>query len=136
MPDEPPPPPSLYVSPIPHSPLHPPCSARPSTTEDSFDLYYGLYKYNPMARTQLDRLEASFATIRSRLDECEAAEAVAAAKGAAAAQRDAAPPVADAPPPPASACNGGATADAAAAATAADTPAEGAPAKEVVGAAI
>lgn len=92
-----------------------------------------------MARTQLDRLEASFAAIRSRLDACEAAEADVAAQGAAAAKHDAAPPVADAPPPPASACNGGTAADAAAAAattaTTADTPAEGAP-KETVGAAV
>lgn len=110
-----------------------------TTIKDSFDLYYGLYKYNPMARAQLDRLEASFAAIRSRLDACEAAEADVAAQGAAAAKHDAAPPVADAPPPPASACNGGTAADAAAAAattaTTADTPAEGAP-KETVGAAV
>lgn len=51
----------------------------PRSTEDSFDLYYGLYKYNPAARTELDRLEASFAAIRAKLEACEAAEAAQAA---------------------------------------------------------
>lgn len=88
-----------------------------------------------MARAQLDRLEASFGAIRSRLDECEAAEAAAAAKGAAAEQRDVPTPVADTPPRPASACNGGTTGgDAAAAAT--STTAEGARAGDAVGAAV
>jgi len=58
-------------------------AAPPRPTEDSFDLYYGLYKYNPAARTELDRLEASFAAIRARLDACEAAETADAAAAAA-----------------------------------------------------
>lgn len=126
----------------------PPCLCWPLHAEDSFDLYYGLYKYNPMARTQLDRLEASFAAIRTRLNECEAAEAAAANGRPAVAdkRKTAAPSVTDAPPP-ASACNGGAagaadtTAAAAAAAgvaaaASADTLVDGARAGEVVGAAV
>jgi len=97
----------------------------PLPTEDSFDLYYGLYKYNPAARTELDRLEASFAAIRARLDACEAAEAADAADAdAAAAAADkpgstapAAADKADAPAP---------AADKAAAASAADAPNGGA----------
>ena len=95
----------------------------PLPTEDSFDLYYGLYKYNPAARTELDRLEASFAAIRARLDACEAAEAADAADAAAAAADKpgstaaAAADKADAPAP---------AADKAAAVAAADAPNGGA----------
>lgn len=46
-----------------------------TTCKDSDDLFYGLFKYNPKARAQLDKLEASIQSIRSKLEEAEAAEA-------------------------------------------------------------
>lgn len=45
-----------------------------NTTKDSFDLYYGLYKYNPNARSELDKLEAALQAIRSKLDDAENSE--------------------------------------------------------------
>lgn len=51
-----------------------------STIKDSDDLFYGLYKYNPKARAELDKLESALRNIRSRLEAAEAAEAAAARK--------------------------------------------------------
>ncbi|CDF35183.1 unnamed protein product [Chondrus crispus] len=51
-----------------------------TTTKDSDDLFYGLYKYNPQARAQLDKLESALRNIRTRLEAAEAAEAAAAKK--------------------------------------------------------
>ncbi len=45
-----------------------------TTCKDSFDLYYGLYKYNPNARSELDKLEAALKNIREQLDQAEKAE--------------------------------------------------------------
>lgn len=49
-----------------------------TTTKDSDDLFYGLYKYNPNARAELDKLESALRNIRTRLETAEAAEAAAA----------------------------------------------------------
>lgn len=45
-----------------------------NTTKDSFDLYYGLYRYNPNARAVLDKLETGLASLRAKLDEAERGE--------------------------------------------------------------
>lgn len=45
-----------------------------TTSKDSFDLFYGLYKYNPNARNQLDKLESALQNIRAKLEAAEAAE--------------------------------------------------------------
>lgn len=45
-----------------------------NTTKDSFDLYYGLYRYNPSAKLVLDRLESGLAAIRAKLEAQEAKE--------------------------------------------------------------
>jgi arogenate dehydrogenase (NADP+), plant len=42
-----------------------------NTTKDSFDLFYGLYRYNPNSREQLDKLQAALSTLRGKLDEAE-----------------------------------------------------------------
>lgn len=42
-----------------------------TTVKDSFDLYYGLFKYNPKARTQLDKLEDAIAKLRAQLKEAD-----------------------------------------------------------------
>lgn len=46
-----------------------------TTCKDSFDLFYGLYKYNPNSRTQLDKLEAALRSIRAKLQQAEQADA-------------------------------------------------------------
>jgi len=46
-----------------------------TTKRDSFDLYYGLYRYNKNSRSQLERLEQSLKSLRERLEATEAAEA-------------------------------------------------------------
>lgn len=46
-----------------------------TTCKDSDDLYYGLFKYNPNARAQLDKLESAVQSIRAKLEEAEAVEA-------------------------------------------------------------
>lgn len=45
-----------------------------STCKDSDDLFYGLFKYNPKARVQLDKLESAIHHIRSRLENMESDE--------------------------------------------------------------
>lgn len=45
-----------------------------NTTKDSFDLYYGLYRYNPNARAVLDKLESGLAALRAKLDDAERVE--------------------------------------------------------------
>jgi arogenate dehydrogenase (NADP+), plant len=45
-----------------------------NTTKDSFDLFYGLYKYNPNASAELDNLEAALRTIRRKLERAELEE--------------------------------------------------------------
>ncbi|CAN8062244.1 unnamed protein product [Agarophyton chilense] len=42
-----------------------------TTCKDSFDLYYGLYKYNPNARRELDRLELALKDVRNMLERAE-----------------------------------------------------------------
>jgi arogenate dehydrogenase (NADP+), plant len=46
-----------------------------NTTKDSFDLFYGLYRYNPNSREQLDKLQAALYTLREKLDDAERREA-------------------------------------------------------------
>lgn len=46
-----------------------------TTCKDSDDLYFGLFKYNPKARAQLDKLESAIQTIRAKLEKTEADEA-------------------------------------------------------------
>lgn len=46
-----------------------------TTCKDSFDLFYGLYKYNPKARVELDNLESALKQIRQKLEAAEAEEA-------------------------------------------------------------
>lgn len=46
-----------------------------TTCKDSFDLFYGLYKYNPNARKELDKLESALQNIRLKLEAAEAEEA-------------------------------------------------------------
>lgn len=43
-----------------------------TTNKDSFDLFYGLFKYNPNARSQLDKLEMALKHIRQQLELTEA----------------------------------------------------------------
>lgn len=45
-----------------------------TTCKDSFDLFYGLYKYNPKARLQLNKLQDSLNRIRAELDAAEIRE--------------------------------------------------------------
>lgn len=45
-----------------------------SSTKDSFDLFYGLYKYNPIARSELNKLELSLRHIRQQLEGAEEKE--------------------------------------------------------------
>lgn len=45
-----------------------------NTTKDSFDLFYGLYKYNPNARSELAKLEKALQFIRQRLERAELSE--------------------------------------------------------------
>lgn len=45
-----------------------------TTNKDSFDLFYGLYKYNPNARAELDRMEQALQNIRYQLDKAEQEE--------------------------------------------------------------
>lgn len=45
-----------------------------NTTKDSFDLFYGLYRYNPLARVQLDKLQESLVTLREKLERTEEEE--------------------------------------------------------------
>eukprot|EP00871_Galdieria_phlegrea_P003456 jgi/Galph1/4110/GphlegSOOS_G2758.1 len=47
----------------------------PLYSEDSFDLYYGLYKYNPNSKTELDKLEQALRSLRKELEEREALDA-------------------------------------------------------------
>lgn len=42
-----------------------------TTCKDSFELFYGLFKYNPKARSQLDRLEDALRNIREQLETTE-----------------------------------------------------------------
>lgn len=46
-----------------------------TTCKDSFDLYYGLFKYNPNARWELQKLESALKDIRSMLESTEQKEA-------------------------------------------------------------
>ena len=45
-----------------------------TTCKDSFDLFYGLYRYNPHSRGQLDKLEESLKELRRRLRKKEEQE--------------------------------------------------------------
>ncbi|KAA8495995.1 Arogenate dehydrogenase 2, chloroplastic [Porphyridium purpureum] len=45
-----------------------------TTCNDSFDLFYGLYKYNPNSVAQLDRLEKSLKQVRAQLEAYEQAQ--------------------------------------------------------------
>lgn len=45
-----------------------------TTTKDSFDLYYGLFKYNPKAHKELDKLEEALNNIRAQLKQAEDSE--------------------------------------------------------------
>eukprot|EP00741_Cyanophora_paradoxa_P000652 tig00000430_g628.t1 len=40
-----------------------------NTCRDSFDLYYGLYKFNPNATAELERMEAALRSVRKRLED-------------------------------------------------------------------
>lgn len=42
-----------------------------TTCNDSFELFYGLYKYNANARTELDNMERALKRIRVKLEEAE-----------------------------------------------------------------
>jgi arogenate dehydrogenase (NADP+), plant len=42
-----------------------------NTTKDSFDLYYGLYRYNANARAVLDKLETGLSALRAKLEAAE-----------------------------------------------------------------
>lgn len=42
-----------------------------SSTKDSFDLFYGLYKYNPLAREELHGMERALKHVREQLDEAD-----------------------------------------------------------------
>eukprot|EP00002_Diphylleia_rotans_P006763 TRINITY_DN1614_c0_g1_i1.p1 TRINITY_DN1614_c0_g1~~TRINITY_DN1614_c0_g1_i1.p1 ORF type:complete len:584 (+),score=123.88 TRINITY_DN1614_c0_g1_i1:74-1825(+) len=42
-----------------------------NTCKDSFDLYYGLYKYNPNARKELDALQSALQILKDKLDNYE-----------------------------------------------------------------
>lgn len=46
-----------------------------TTSKDSFDLFYGLFKYNPNARLELDKLESALKNIRRQLEDAEQEEA-------------------------------------------------------------
>lgn len=46
-----------------------------TTCKDSFDLFYGLFRYNPNARLELDKLESALKNIRERLESAEQEEA-------------------------------------------------------------
>lgn len=46
-----------------------------TTSKDSFDLFYGLFKYNPNARLELDKLESALKNIRHQLEKAEQDEA-------------------------------------------------------------
>ncbi|GJQ09088.1 hypothetical protein GpartN1_g879.t1 [Galdieria partita] len=46
-----------------------------TTCKDSFDLYYGLYKYNPNAKLELEKLEQALQALRKELETREALEA-------------------------------------------------------------
>lgn len=41
------------------------------TTKDSFDLFYGLYKYNPASKAKLEGMESALRSIRKDLEEQE-----------------------------------------------------------------
>lgn len=43
-----------------------------TTCNDSFELFYGLYKYNSNARAELDNMEAALKKIRVKLEQAEA----------------------------------------------------------------
>lgn len=43
-----------------------------NTNKDSFELYYGLYRYNPSAKLVLDRLGSGLAALRAKLEAEEA----------------------------------------------------------------
>lgn len=45
-----------------------------TTCNDSFELFYGLYKYNANARQELDKMEAALRNIRSKLENAEREE--------------------------------------------------------------
>lgn len=46
-----------------------------TTCKDSFDLFYGLFKYNPNARQELNKLENALKDIRNMLELTERNEA-------------------------------------------------------------
>jgi len=46
-----------------------------TSAKDSFALFYGLYKYNPNARSELDKLEKALQNIRTALRDAENEEA-------------------------------------------------------------
>lgn len=45
-----------------------------TTCNDSYDLFYGLYKYNANARQELDNLERALHNIRLKLEQSERQE--------------------------------------------------------------
>lgn len=45
-----------------------------TTCKDSFDLFYGLFKYNPNARAELNKLESALKNIREKLESAEEEE--------------------------------------------------------------
>lgn len=45
-----------------------------NTNKDSFDLYYGLYRYNPSARAVLEQMENAIQSLRAKLDAQERVE--------------------------------------------------------------
>lgn len=46
-----------------------------TTRKDSFDLFYGLYRYNPNAKIELEKLEIALRNLRTRLQQAEDEEA-------------------------------------------------------------
>lgn len=46
-----------------------------TTCKDSYDLFFGLYKYNPNSRMELDKLEKALKEIRAKLERTVEAEA-------------------------------------------------------------
>lgn len=46
-----------------------------TTCKDSFDLFYGLFKYNPNARHELEKMEFALKSIREQLEAAEREEA-------------------------------------------------------------
>lgn len=47
-----------------------------TTCKDSFELFYGLFKYNPNARVELNKLETALKNIRLQLESTEQEQSV------------------------------------------------------------